>query len=71
MYLGMTKSRIPFLVHCKMTLTSGLVSKIIVSRAYLLHYLRYESPIWCVDAFGDGGVLRTICGHCDLVDLDP
>ena len=37
------------------TLTSDLISKIIVYRAYLVHYLRKESQIWCVDASWDGG----------------
>ena len=32
------------------TLTSDLVFRIIVSRAYLLYYLRQESQILCVDA---------------------
>ena len=27
-----------------------------VSRAYLLHYLRWDSKIWCVDASWDGDV---------------
>ena len=35
------------------TLTSDLVLRIIVSRAYLLYYLRKESQIWCVDASWD------------------
>ena len=33
-----------------LTLTYVLVSRIIMSEAYLLHSLRYESQIWCVDA---------------------
>ena len=44
------------------TLTSDLVFRIIVSGAYLLYYLRYESQIWCVDASWDDKVSRTIIG---------
>ena len=42
------------------TLTSDLVFRIIMSRAYLLYYLRYESQIWCVYASWDDEVSRTI-----------
>ena len=42
------------------TLTSDLVFRIIMSRAYLLYYLRYESQIWCVDASWDDKVSLTI-----------
>ena len=42
------------------TLTSDLVFRIIVSRAYLLYYLRWESQIWCVDAACDDKVSHTI-----------
>ena len=42
------------------TLTSDLVFRIIMSRAYLLYYLRKESQIWCVDAFLDDEVSLTI-----------
>ena len=38
------------LFQVTLTLTSDLVFRIIVSRAYLLYYLRYEFQIWCVDA---------------------
>ena len=44
------------------TLTSDLVFRIIVSRAYLLYYLRQESQIWCVDASWDDEVSHTIIG---------
>ena len=44
------------------TLTSDLVFRIIMSRAYLLHYLRQESQIWCEDASWDDKVSRTIIG---------
>ena len=44
------------------TLTSDLVFRILVSRAYLLYYLRSESQIWCVDASWDEEVSRTIIG---------
>ena len=38
------------------TLTSDLVLSIVVSRAYLLHFLRKEFQIWCVDASCDDKV---------------
>ena len=44
------------------TLTSDLVFRIIVSGAYLLYYLRWESQIWCVDASWDDEVSRTKIG---------
>ena len=44
------------------TLTSDLVFRKIVSGAYLLYYLMYESQIWCVDATFDGGESHTILG---------
>ena len=44
------------------TLTSDLVLRIIMSRAYLLYYLRLESQNWCVDASWDVEVLHTIIG---------
>ena len=43
-------------------LTSDLVSKIIVSWAYLLYHLRLESKILCVDAFWDNGMSHIILG---------
>ena len=50
-----------------LTLTSDIVSRIIRFEANLLHYLRLESQIWCVDAPWDGGVSSTIFGgHCVL-----
>ena len=52
-----------------MILTYDLVSKIIVSGAYLLHYLIEESQIWCVDFSWDDGVAHTFLGHFDL-DID-
>ena len=52
-----------------MILTYDLVSRIIVSRAYLLYYLMYESQIWCVDSSWDGGVVHTILCHFDF-DID-
>ena len=42
------------------TLTSDLVFRIIMSRAYLLYYLRKESQILCVDASWDDEVSLTI-----------
>ena len=44
------------------TLTSDLVFRIIMSGAYLLYYLSKESQIWCVDAYWDDEVFRTIIG---------
>ena len=41
-----------FMGHCDI----DFVSKIIVSGAYLLYYLRQESQIWCVVASWDGRV---------------
>ena len=45
-----------------MTLTCDLISRIIVSVAYLLHYLRKESKILCVDASWDDRVSSAILG---------
>ena len=42
------------------TLTSELVFRIIMSGSYLLYYLRYESKIWCLGAYLNGGVSCTI-----------
>ena len=47
--------------HFQVTLTSGLVSRIIMSGAYLVYYLRLESQIWCVDASWDNEV-----GNCNF-----
>ena len=43
-----------------LTLTSDLVCRIIVSRAYLLNYLRWESKICCMDTSLDAVVSHTI-----------
>ena len=51
-----------FRVTVILTLTSDLVFRIIVSRAYRLYYLRKESQIWCVDASWDDEVSHTIIG---------
>ena len=51
-----------FLSHCD--LDPG--SRIIVSGAYLVYYLREESHIWCMDAFFDVHMSYTILDHCDL-----
>ena len=56
---------IPFLGHCDL----DLVSRIIVTGAYLLYYLMYESQIWGVVSSWDGGVMYTILGHFDH-DID-
>ena len=49
-----------------MVLTYDLVYRIIMSGAYLLYYLVYESQILCVDSSWDGRVVHTILGHFDL-----
>ena len=55
-----------------MILTFDLVSRIIVSGAYLLYYLMKESEIWCVEFSWNGGVVHTILGHFDLdIDFRP
>ena len=51
------------------TLTSDLVLRNIVSRAYLLYYLMQESQIFGGDSSWDGGVVHTILSHFDL-DID-
>ena len=43
-----------------LTLTSDLVCRIMVSRTYLLYYLRWESQICCMDTSLDANVSRTI-----------
>ena len=67
MHLWMVECHIPFSGHCD--LDAGLVFRIIVSGAYIVYYLRYESQIWCVDSSWDGGVVHTILGHFDI-DID-
>ena len=52
-----------------MILTYDLVSRIIMSGAYLLYYLMKESQIWYVDSSWDGGVVHTVLGHFYL-DID-
>ena len=42
-----------FLGHCDL----DLVFRIILLGAYLLHYLSYESQIWCLVASLDGSVM--------------
>ena len=49
-----------------MTLTSDLVLRIIVSRAYLLYSLSEEFQIWSVDASWDRECHVPFLGHCDL-----
>ena len=43
--------------HCDL----DIFSRIIVSGAYLLYYLKMASQIWCMDASLNGDL-----GHCDL-----
>ena len=54
--------RVAYHFRVTLTLTSDLVFRIIVSGAYLLYYLRWESQIWCVDASWDDEVSCTIIG---------
>ena len=68
MQLWMAECHIPFLVT--MTLTSDLVCRIIVSRTYLLYYLRWESQICCMDTSLDADVWYSILGHCELDQYD-
>ena len=42
------------------------VLRMILSRAYSLHYLRYESQIWCGDVYWYDGVSCTIYGSLNL-----
>ena len=51
-----------FLGHCDL----DLASRIIVTGAYLVYYLREESHILCMDAFFDVHMSYTILDHCDL-----
>ena len=46
--------------HFWVTLTSDLVYRIIVSRTYLLYYLRWESQIFSMDTSLDADVSHTI-----------
>ena len=43
-----------------------LVSRIIMSGAYSLYFLRWEYQIWCVDSSWAGRVAHTILGHFDI-----
>ena len=54
----MVECLVPFTGHYDL----DLAFRIIVSGAYLLHYFRLESQIWCVDASCDDGVSFTING---------
>ena len=47
-------------IQVTLTLTSELFCRIIVSRTYLIYYLRWESQIWCLDASWDDGVSCTV-----------
>ena len=42
-----------------------LISRIIVSGAHLVYYLREESQISFMDTSLDADVSNTILGHCD------
>ena len=45
---------------------NDLISRIIVSGAYFIYYLREESQICCMDTSLDVDVSHTILGYCDL-----
>ena len=53
---------VAFHFRVTVTLTSDLVFRIIMSGAYLIYYLRFESKIWCVDASWNDKVSHTIIG---------
>ena len=54
------------------TLIYDIVSRIIVSGAYLLYHLRWKSQNWCVDSSSDGGVVHNILCHFYLdIDVCP
>ena len=69
MHLEMTECHIPFLGPCDVD--TDLDSKIIMSGAYALQYLKKESQIWCVWKYLE---VVECCvpflGPCDLVDID-
>ena len=48
--------------HCDL----DLISRIIVSGAYLIYYLREEFQICYMDTSLSVDMSRTILGHCDL-----
>ena len=52
----MAECHVPLLGHFDL----DLVCRIIVSRAYLLYYLRWESQICCMDTSLDADVPHTI-----------
>ena len=52
MYLGMAGVT----YHFRVTITSDLVFRIVISGKCLLYYLRWESQILRVDVSWDGGV---------------
>ena len=56
MQLWMVECQVPFLSHFDL----DLVSSIIVSRTYLLYYLRLESQMCCMDTSLDADVWHTI-----------
>ena len=60
--LGWQSVMYQFFGHCDL----DLVSRIIVSGAYLLYHLRQDSQIWCMDASLDGICRVPFLGHCDL-----
>ena len=66
LHLGFSESNVPVLGHCDV----DLFSRIIVSRAYILYYLRKDSKFWFMGISLDNDMSRTILGHCDH-DLCP
>ena len=58
MHIGNAEYRVSLSGHCDL----DLISIIMVSGAYLLHYLRKDSKTWRVGASWNGNVLGTILG---------
>ena len=58
----MAECHVSVLGHCDL----DLVSRIIVSGAYLVYNLSEESQILCVDASFVADMLHIFLGHCDL-----
>ena len=56
MHLGMADCPVPFSGHCD----RDLISRIILSGAYLIYYLREESQICCMDTSLEADVSHTI-----------
>ena len=70
MLLGMTECLVPFVTVTLLTLTSDLVSRIIMSGAYLLYYLRRNPKFGVWMHLGMTEFRVPFSGHCNL-DLLP